>query len=273
MLFRSEGDTVDMSPMFHQINKGKAGITLNLKEPAGALNFAIGDPNAAVHGLVALFAALASRETTGRGCYIDLSQTEALFATLTPYTLQAQVEGRQPRPMGNAHPAMAPHGIYPAAGDDRWLSIAVRDDGDWAALGGVAGDRPWIADIRFAQSGDRIAARESLDKMVAAWTVTRDRDSLVAELRTAGVPASPVNDIEGVFNSSQIAARGMADKVDIPQYGPEVLFRAPWNISSVPIATGTRGPLVGEHNERVLRGTLGLSAEEFERLGAAGVIA
>ena len=61
--------------------------------------------------------------------------------------------------------------------------------------------------------------------------------------------------------------------VDIPQLGPEVLFRAPWNISGVPIAAGTRGPLVGEHNERVLRGTLGLSAEEFERLGAAGVIA
>ncbi len=353
---RIEGDTVDMSPMFHQINKGKAGITLNLKEPAGvellkqlaetcdvvlenmsagsversgigydtlsalnprlvmvamsgagqfgsladmrtyaptmssfagleslvgypgelptgALNFAIGDPNAAVHGLVALFAALARRETTGRGCYIDLSQTEALFATLTPYALQAQVENRQPLPMGNAHPAMAPHGIYPAAGDDRWLSIAVRDDGDWAALAGVAGDRPWIADFRFAHAGDRIAARESLDKMLAAWTVTRDRDRLVAELRAAGVPASPVNDIDGVFNNSQIAARGMADKVDIPQYGPEVLFRAPWNISGVPIATGTRGPLVGEHNERVLRGTLGLSAEEFERLSAAGVIA
>ena len=352
---RIEGDTVDMSPMFHQINKGKTGITLNLKEPAGvellkqlaetcdvvlenmsagsversgigydtlsatnprlvmvamsgagqfgsladmrtyaptmssfagleslvgyhgelptgALNFAIGDPNAAVHGLVALFAALARRETTGRGCYIDLSQTEALFGTLTPYALQAQAESRQPLPAGNAHPAMAPHGIYPASGDDRWLSIAVRDDDDWVALGGVAKGQSWATDSRLAVARERIARREELDDLLAAWTTTLDRDHLVAELRAAGVPASPVNDIEGVFNDSQIAARGMADRVEIPQLGPEVLFRAPWNVSGVAIATGTRGPLVGEHNERVLRGTLGLSAEEFGRLSATGVI-
>ena len=352
---RIEGETTDMSPMFHQINKGKSGITLNLKEPAGvdllkqlaetcdvvlenmsagsversgigydtlsatnprlvmvamsgagqfgsladmrtyaptmssfagleslvgypgelptgALNFAIGDPNAAAHGLVALFAALARRETTGQGCYIDLSQTEALFGTLTPYALQAQAENRQPLPSGNAHPTMVPHGIYPATGDDRWLSIAVRDDVDWVALGGVARDQSWATDSRLAVASGRIAQREALDDLLAAWTATWDRDRLVAELRAAGVPASPVNDIEGVFNDPQIAARGMADRVEIPQLGPEVLFRAPWNVSGVAVATGTRGPLIGEHNETVLRGTLGLSAEDFERLTATGVI-
>ena len=352
---RIEGQTVDMSPMFHQINKGKLGITLNLKEPAGvdllkqlaascdivlenmsagsversgigydmlsalnpqlvmvamsgagqfgpladmrtyaptmssfagleslvgypgelptgALNFAIGDPNAAVHALVALFAALARRETTGRGCYIDLSQTEALFATLTPYSLQAQLSGLQPPILGNAHPAMAPHGIYPAAGDDRWLSIAVRDDNDWAALAHVAGNAHWAGDTQFADARSRIGKREVLDGVLAEWTATRDRDALVTELRAAGVPASPVNTIDGLWNDPQIAARGMADIVDIPGLGSEMLFRAPWNVSGIEIATGTRGPVVGEHNEQVLRSTLGLSAEEFERLIAAGVI-
>ncbi len=349
---RIEGDTVNMSPMFHQINKGKLGITLNLKEPegvdllkqlaatcdivlenmsagsversgigydtlsainprlvmvamsgagqfgslsdmrtyaptmssfagleslvgypgevpTGALNFAIGDPNAAVHGLVALFAALARRETTGRGCYIDLSQTEALFATLTPYALQAQIDGHQPPTLGNAHPAMAPHGIYPAQGDDDWFSIAVRDDADWAALAQIAG---WAGEAQFVRAGSRIANREELDALLAAWTATRDRDALVAELRAAGVPASPVNDIDGLFNNRQIAARGMADTVDIQGLGGEMLFRVPWNISGFDIAIGTRGPVVGEHNERVLRGMLGLSAEEFDRLIASGVI-
>ena len=352
---RVEGDTIDMSPMFHQINKGKLGITLNLKEPAGvdilkqlamtsdivlenmsagsversgigydtlsainprlvmvamsgagqfgpladmrtyaptmssfagleslvgyegelptgALNFAIGDPNAAAHGLVALFAALARRETTGRGCYIDLSQTEALFATLTPYALQSQMEGRQPPTMGNAHPAMAPHGIYPAAGTDSWLTIAVRDDNDWAALARLADDQAWAGDAQFAESAGRIAKREALDDVLAAWTATQDRDELVAELRASGVPASPVNDIDGLWKNCQIAARGMADRVAIPGLGTETLFRAPWNVSGVAIATGTRGPVVGEHNEHVLRGSLGLSGEEFERLTAEGVI-
>ena len=352
---RIEGQTVDMSPMFHQINKGKLGITLNLKDPAGvellkqlaescdivlenmsagsversgigydtlsalnprlvmvamsgagqfgslsdmrtyaptmssfagleslvgypsevptgALNFAIGDPNAAIHGLVALFAALARRETTGRGCYIDLSLTEALFATLTPYALQAQIEGGQPPTLGNAHPAMAPHGIYPTTGEDNWLSIAVRNDDEWAALSRVVGNQSWASEAQFVDAGSRIAKREELDAMLAKWTANRDRDTLVNELRAAGVPASPVNDIDGLWNDPQISARGMADIVDIPGLGPEMLFRAPWNISGVDIATGTRGPVVGEHNERVLRGTLGLSAEEFKHLIEAGVI-
>ena len=352
---RIDGDTTDMSPMFHQINKGKRGITLNLKEPAGvdllkqlagsadivlenmsagsversgigfdtlsalnprlimvamsgagqfgpladmrtyaptmssfvgleslvgypgelptgALNFAIGDPNAAVHALVALFAALSRRETTGRGCYIDLSQTEALFATLTPYVLQAQVTGHQPLPTGNAHPTMAPHGIFPAAGKDSWLSISVRDDSDWAALISVASDQLWMRDARFAEAGGRIVARDTLDAMLADWTATRARDALVAELRAAGVPSAPVNDIEGVLEDVQIAARGMVDTVEIPGLGPEVLFRAPWTIGGFDIAMGTRGPLVGEDNERVLCGSLGLSPQDFDRLTETGVI-
>jgi crotonobetainyl-CoA:carnitine CoA-transferase CaiB-like acyl-CoA transferase len=344
-----------MSPMFHQINKGKRGITLNLKHeagvnlvkqlaqssdivlenmsagslerlgigydtlkahnprlimvamsgagqfgpladmrtyaptmssfvgleslvgypgelPTGALNFAIGDPNAAVHAMVALFAALAHRETTGQGCYIDLSQTEALLATLTPYSLQAQVQGRQPLPTGNLHPTMAPHGIYPAAGEDRWLTIAVRDDEDWAALARAAADQPWASDSAYRDVRGRIARRESLDTLISAWTATHDRDALVGLLRKAGVPSSPVNDIEDVWNDRQIAARGMADRVEIPGLGPELLFRAPWNIGGVSIATGTTGPLIGADNEHVLCGTLGLSREAFDQLTAVGVI-
>jgi crotonobetainyl-CoA:carnitine CoA-transferase CaiB-like acyl-CoA transferase len=353
---RVEGQTTDMSPMFHQINKGKLGVSLNLKEtagvdllkrlaaisdvvlenmsagtmertgigydplaasnprlimvamsgagqfgplsdmrtyaptmssfvglealvgyagepPTGALNFAIGDPNAAVHALAALLAALERRATTGMGCYIDLSQTEALFATLTPYLLQAQVEGRQPLAAGNAHPAMAPHGIFPAAGNDRWLSIAVRDDRDWAALSVLGGGQDWAGDPRFCTAAGRIACREALDGMVAAWTAAQDRDHLVNSLRGAGVPASPVNDIDALWTDPQLAARGMADIVELPGLGPEALFRVPWNVSGCDVEVGTRGPVLGEHNDRVLRGTLGLSADEFDRLRTAGVIA
>ena len=132
--------------------------------------------------------------------------------------------------------------------------------------------QPWTRDGSLAGVGGRIAKREALDAMLAAWTATRDRDTLVAELRAAGVPASPVNDIDGVWNDPQIAARGLSETVDIPGLGPEKLFTAPWNISGLTIATGTRGPIVGEDNVRVLRGMLGLSAEEFDRLTAAGVI-
>jgi crotonobetainyl-CoA:carnitine CoA-transferase CaiB-like acyl-CoA transferase len=354
---RVEGQTTDMSPMFHQINKGKLGITLNLKEkagvdllkrlaevsdivlenmsagtmerseigydtlrssnpglimaamsgagqfgplsdmrtyaptmssfvgleslvgyageqPTGALNFAIGDPNAAVHALVALFGALERRDATGHGCYIDLSQTEALLATQTPYILDSQVYGRQPSPRGNTHPTMAPHGIYPAAGDDQWLSIVVRDDRDWAAISSIAGgEQAWAKDVRFSIAGSRIAARETLDRLLAAWTATQDRGRLVAELRAAGVPASPVNDIDALWTDPQLSARTMADMVELPGLGQEALFRAPWNVTGYSVESGTRGPVLGEHNERVLQGVLGLTAKEFDSLRSEGVIA
>ncbi|MBV8915605.1 MAG: CoA transferase [Acetobacteraceae bacterium] len=344
-----------MSPMFHQINKGKLGITLNMKEPegiellhrlaassdillenmsagtmertglgyealrainprlimvamsgagqfgplsdmrtyapamssfaglealvgyagerpVGALNFAIGDPNSAVHALFAIFAALTRREATGTGCYIDLSQTEALIATLTPYLLQAQAEGAQPAPQGNAHPAMAPHAIYPAAGEDKWLTLAVADDRQWAALAGVAPDQAWARDPRYACAAARLTHRQELDAAVASWTATQDRDTLVSRLRRAGIASSPVQDIGEMWADPQLAARGMMHKVELPVLGEEMLLRAPWTFSGLAAAAGGRGPKLGEHNERVLKGILQLPDAEYDRLVADGVI-
>ena len=347
-----EGDTTAMSPMFHQINKNKLGITLNTKLPegvalarrlaavsdvvlenmsvgsidraglgyaelsalnprlvmvamtgagqfgpladmrtyapamssfagmeslvgypgersVGALNFAVGDPNAAVHGLVALFGALARRDATGSGCYIDLSQTEALLATLAPYMLQAQVEGRQPEPGGNAHPTIAPHGIYRAAGADRWLSLAAQDDAQWAALADMVG----VDDEHFSTAPGRIAARAELDQLIEAWTEGQDRDALVARLREAGIPAAPVQDIGEMWNDEQLTARGMKGSAELPGLGQEDLFRAPWLFSDFTPPRDGRGPLLGEHNEPVLKGLLGLTDAEFDGLVADGVIA
>ncbi len=347
-----EGPTTEMSPMFHQINQGKLGITLNMKQPAGidlvrrlvarsdivvenmsagtmertglgydvlrglneriivvsmsgagqfgplsdmrtyaptmssfagletligyegegpvgALNFALGDPNAAAHALVAVSAALARREAEGAGCYIDLSQTEALLSTMTPYLLQAQVDGAQPGPLGNAHPAMAPHGIYPAAGPDQWLTIAVADDRQWAAFAQMAG--PWARDPRFATTAARVAGHRALDEAVAAWTKLEERDALVARFRQAGIASSPVQSIEAFWRDPHFTARGLRHPAELPAMGSTDLFRAPWSISGTD-AQSSRGPLLGEHNERVLKGILGLSDTEYARLEAEGVI-
>ena len=351
---RIDGVTTEMSPMFHQINKGKRGITLNTKlpegvalarrlaarsdivlenmsagtmertglgyadlsplnpalimvamsgagqfgpladmrtyapamssfaglealvgypgePPVGALNFAVGDPNAAGHGLVAVFAALIRRRSTGTGCYIDLSQTEALLATLTPYMLAAQLDGRQPAPMGNAHPTMAPHGIYPAAGDDRWLSIVVATDEQWRALAALVGE-PWTGEARFATAAGRVAAGAELDRLLSAWSARHHRDRLVARLRAAGLAASPVHDIEGFWDDAQFAARGMQEPAELPGLGTEALFRAPWLFSDFQPGGDGRGPMLGEHNAAVLKGVLGLSDAEFDRLTEEGVI-
>ena len=350
-----EGQTTNMSPMFHQINQGKLGITLNMKVPAavdiarrlvassdivlenmsagsmersglgyealreinprlimlamsgagqfgpladmrtyapvmssfvgleslvgyieeapvGALNFALGDPNAAAHALVAIFAALVRRKATGRGCYVDLSQTEALLTTLTPYLLEAQATGQQPVPQGNSHPLMAPHGIYPASGSDRWLTIAVADDRQWQSLVFLAAGNDWMKEQRLETMAGRRAARRELDDNLARWTSTQDRDGLVGRLRSVGIASSSVLDIVESWAAPQMQARALIYETELPTLGPERLFRAPWTFSDAMPDKGGRGPLLGEHNEMVLKDMLGISALEYARLQSEGAI-
>ena len=351
-----EGPTTEMSPMFHQINHGKLGITLNSKAPRavellkqlaaksdlvvenmspgsmersglgyeelrkvnprlvmlamsaagqfgalsamrayaptmssfvgmealvgyrdelpiGALNFGFGDPNASAHGLVAVLAALRRAKATGRGCYIDLSQIEALLSALRPYMLAAQVTGRQPPPLGNAHPDFAPHGIYPAQGDDAWLTIAVANGEQWSALTRIGGDASFATDPRFATPGDRLANVDALDAAIAQWTMSQPRDALVATLREAGIASSPVLSVQEQWQDPHYAARGIKSRVAIPVYGDEDLFRAPWRFSDFTPRIDAPGPLTGEHNDRVFGDLLGLPTAEIEALKQSGVIA
>ena len=263
-----EGVPTEMSPMFHQVNRGKKGITLNLKEPqaigllkrlvadsgivienmspgsleraglgfkdlrkvrpdlvmlamsgagqfgplsemrtyapvmssfvglegligypgeepVGALNFALGDPNAAIHGLAALLAALVRRQATGQGCYIDLSQTEALLAILTPFLLESQVTASGVSPRGNAHPAMSPHGIYPSSEPDGWLTISVRNDPEWVALKAAIAPEG-MAPGWMDQAAHRCARRAEVDETVTSWTHGRPAAQTAGMLRAAG---------------------------------------------------------------------------------------
>jgi crotonobetainyl-CoA:carnitine CoA-transferase CaiB-like acyl-CoA transferase len=351
-----EGPNKEMSPMFHQINHGKLGITLNAKEPRaaellkqlvatsdivienmspgsmerthlgydelravnprivmlamsaagqfgdlagmrayaptmssfvgmealvgypgeqpiGALNFGLGDPNASVHGLMAVLAALRRARATGQGSYIDLSQIEALLSTLRPYLLDTQVRGRQTPPMGNRHPDMAPHGIYPAFETDAWLTLAVTSDVHWQALARLAPFQGWAQDARFQTLAGRLTHVADLDIALAAWTANQPRDALVSQLRTAGLAASPVLSIEEQWTDANYEARQVKKVVEIPVYGPEKVFSAPWRFSDFTPQIKQPGPAMGQHNDFVFGELLGLPSEEIAALKASGVIA
>ena len=96
------------------------------------------DYTAGEHTVFAVMTALMSRLRTGRGQFIDVSQTQTSAATIPEILLDYAANGREPTRIGNADPAMAPHGCYPCAGEDRWIVIAVSDDAQWQALCGGA---------------------------------------------------------------------------------------------------------------------------------------
>src|SRR5262249_17565985 len=147
---------------------------------------------------VAILAALDYRRRTGQGQYIDQSQAQSALHFFTPALLDYTVNGQCQERMGNDDAHLTPHGVYPAAGTDRWLAIAVRDDAQWQALCEVIAQPELGQDPRFATAAARLAHRDTLDTILTAWTQEHDAPVAEAALRARGIPASAVQHSPGV---------------------------------------------------------------------------
>ncbi len=219
--------------------------------PIGALNFGLGDPNAATHALVALMAALWRRQTSGRGCHIDLSQIECLLCCLAGPLMDASLGAPQPQPVGDRHPDLSPHGIYPARGTDQWIALAATDEAAWQALCRTMGPEGRTLEQTYGTPGSRLAHRGELNGAIADWTVRQERDTVCATLRRAGVAASPVLSVEQARRDSGFLWRGTLQQVVHPISGPESLMIAPWRFERIRAKIERSSPCLGEHNGQV----------------------
>ena len=210
------------------------------------------------YGAIAVLAALERRKRTGAGCVIDLSQYEAGLQFLTPSILEFGATGRIPGRAGNADPVASPHGVYRCAGADRWVALSAWSDAERRALQGIVGvaDQPDGTD---------------LDAATAAWTASRERDQVVATLRSAGLRAAPVLAISELFTDPQLAHRGMWPSVRHPAIGDMRVMAPPFRLSATPSVQERPGPIFGADNDHVFGGLLGLTSEERRSLEADGV--
>ena len=163
---------------------------------------ALMDPIAAVGAAAAVVDALRRRERTGKGMRVELSLHEGGVAFCAPWLVEAQLGGTAAR-RGNRHPRMAPHGVYPCAGDDEWVAIACRNDADWQALCGLVGGLPPDADLAWRQNHE-----DRIDAAIAAWTRPHAKQQAAAKMQAAGVPAGPVNTTPDMTADPQVRARG-----------------------------------------------------------------
>lgn len=231
-----------------------------------------GDPMAGIAAAGAVIAALFHRRVTGEGQYIELAQREALTTMLGEHVVGYSMTGRVPGPIGNRHVSMAPHGAYPAAGDDEWVTIAVRSDAEFAALCGVI-SRPELArDVRFADVVSRYRNQDELDAVLSAWTRERTADAAAEALVAAGVPASPVIPTPRLAEDPHLRARGFFELVAHAVAGVWEVDGMPYRYSRTPAHIRLPPPSFGEHNDYVLRDLAGLSADELEDLKAKSVI-
>jgi benzylsuccinate CoA-transferase BbsF subunit len=233
------------------------------------------DYTAAEHTAFAVMAALVHRQRTGRGQFIDVSQTQAASATVPEALLDFAANGHiQPR-MGNEDPLMAPHGCYPCRGDDRWIAIAVSTDAQWQALAKALGQPAWLEDPRFRDGLGRWHHRAVLDTLVSEVTREWDAHQLMQELQGVGVPAGAVLDSKGLLFDPHLRARQFYEVVGHhPSTGMPPLPYAsrPWKLGEAPPKAGQAAPIMGEHNKVVLSQLLGHTVEELAALEAGGVI-
>lgn len=236
------------------------------------IDIAYADWNAGMFATYAIVLALYHRRRTGEGQLIDLSAWEATTTLLTEGILDYTLNQRLPGPQGNDHPTMAPHGYYPCRGDDVWIALAIRSDGEWRTLCDVMSQPELARDARFLDAYERLRHRQELDRQVSAWTCTQDVKRLADQLQETGIAAMPLGTVEARFHDPHLQARQTHTEIDHPGLGRELLHTIPWHLSDTPPRIQGPAPRVGEHNAYVLGGLLGLSTEEQERLAAEGVL-
>ncbi len=230
----------------------------------------IPDPIAGWYGYGAIVTALRHRERTGDGQYIDLSMQESNQTVIGDAMVEYFATGRVRPRLGNRDLACAPYGIYPNAGEQRWIAIAAEDDGQWRTLCSIAGHAEWADDPRFATADARLAAVEAVDALIAAWTAGEDRDTLAARLVAAGVPAAPVLDGLEVAADPVFRERGVIVDVTHPEAGTWPQVGVPVHLARTPGSVTRPSPRLGEHSAEVLA-EVGVGAEEYARLVEAGV--
>ena len=220
----------------------------------------------------ALIAALEYRDKTGKGQLIDLAQFETALYFLLPGLLDAAVNGREPVRNGNAVPHGAPHNVYPCKGKERWCTIAVIDDSQWAALCKTMGRPDLAKDPQFDTLPHRKKNEAALDALIDAWTAGRTAEEVMTTLQATGVPAGIVENSADLFEDPQLRARGLFWPMEHSEMGVFTHLGSSMVLSKTPAQASTPSPCMGEHNEYVLTKILGKTDEEFVELLTAGVL-
>lgn len=231
----------------------------------GSLAPALGDPNASGHALSVLLAALYRRRETGKGTWIDLSQTEALMNVLAGPILAAQVNDSV-LPPANRHPTYSPNGHFACRGDDAWIAIAVRSDEEWDQLVELAVDSELGAQNDWKAVEGRRRDVESVEKALSDWVRSQNRDDLVDVLLERGIAAAPVASYHDFITAGWKTERGLTTAVTHPYLGETEIFVVPWNFGDSKRAASVAAPLLGSSTEAVLGDLLGMSSDVVHEL-------
>jgi benzylsuccinate CoA-transferase BbsF subunit len=220
--------------------------------------------------LATLLSAIEHHRRTGEGQYIDFSQGEASVQLLAPALLDYDVNGRIAERMGNDDERFAPHGVYQATGDDRWVAVAVETDNQWRSLATVIG----CDQLAALTAGERLERRRELDELLSSWMAGRAPDAAVAALQDNAIPSYVVQNTIECANDPQLAHRGhFLELAHASQPGHKTWVEGSrFSLSRTPAVLTDAGPTIGQHTFEVLTETLGYDTDRIADLAASELL-
>lgn len=222
-----------------------------------------------MYGAVSVLAALANREQTGRGDFIDLAMLDVQTAVLANQAMNYLLSGRTPQRQGNRHPNIMPQDVFKCADGD--VVLAVGNDGQYAKMCQALGRPELATDPRYARNADRVRHKDELMPLIAQIFAGWKRSDLVEAMERVGVPCGPINSVAEVFEEPQVKHRGMRFDLPHPSSGQVPQVKNPINFKDAHLRYERAPPLLGQHSDEILR-EIGLSDGEIADLRGSGVV-
>lgn len=233
----------------------------------------LGDEVAGLFGAMASVMALHHRDTggAGQGQVVDVSLFEPLFRLAIPYVTLYDLLNIVRHRVGNEFPDAAPRTMLKTM-DERWIGLSATTQATWEDLARAIGRPELIDDTRFLDNPSRVANRDELNVILQGWMSDKTLEQVMDLLVPAGGVVGPVYDIAQIVADPHYQARDDIIEVDDPDLGATKMVGVVPKFSATPGEVTHGGPALGEHNDEVYGGWLGLEGEKLDRLREAGIV-
>jgi len=260
-------------PGFARIAHAVGGLThlagMPGETPVTPGSTSLGDYMTGLYGAAGILIALRQRDRTGQGQVIDIGLYESVFRVLDEMVPVYARDGTVRQPEGAGTVNACPHGHFPTR-DGKWVAIACTTDKMFARLT-EAMARPDLAEA-FGEQAKRKDNCQTIDRLVAQWTGSLDREDLLDRCVAAELPIGPINDIADIFADPQFAARGNMVTLEVPGIGPITVPAVLPRLSDTPGRVEHLGPELGADTEAVLADWLGMSQDEIAEQRRSGAV-
>ena len=253
-----------------QAMSGALSVNGELGQPAVKLGIPLGDLVGGINGPIAILAALHERNGTGKGRQIDVSLMDGLMGMLGYLAQLAFFTGENPGPTGSQHQYLVPYGTFPAK--DGSIVIACLTPGFWGHICRAIGRPELAADPRYDTLEKRRDARGEVNAIVAAFTLGKTVEELVAIFTRHQVPHAPILGIHAALAQPQAVEREMVVEVEHQTLGRIPIVNRAIKFTGESQDPPAAPPVLGQHTGEILRDVLGWPDDRIAALKTVGAI-